>query len=532
MRQKRGRVLVDLETGGPMKIDPKDFFRETTLRICGSLEIEKALWQTLLYVNGFLPAYQMSLHVYDLEKGIVETVAHADLSGGRALSVKVKYSQRARKIAEKRSKKNVWIFEKMGDDEVVRPLAARFNALDLSGMRVSLSLEGRPLGILSVFNDGEGKLTQEHGRLLSMVNEPFAIALTNYLRYRELVRNKDRLADDNLYLRKEIQQISGEEVIGVDLGLKKVMEMAGQVAPLDSPVLLLGETGTGKEVIARTIHRLSPRQEGPFITVNCGAIPETLMDSELFGHEKGAFTGAVNEKRGRFERADGGTIFLDEIGELSPDAQVRLLRVLQEREIERVGGVETFPVDIRVIAATHRDLETMLGNNQFREDLYFRLRVFPIHIPPLRERREDIPGLVRHVVRKKAREMKLSTVPDLAPGALDGLTAYRWPGNVREMENAVERALILNRRGPLSFDDLEKSSYRNGQEGGAPVQDVWETLDRAMAAYMQKALELAGGKVEGKGGAAERLGIHPTTLRHRMKKRGVPMRLRSRFTSL
>ena len=217
----------------------------------------------------------------------------------------------------------------------------------------------------------------------------------------------------------------------------------------------MGETGVGKEVIANAIHNLSLRSNGPFIRVNCGAIPPTLMDSELFGHEKGAFTGALFQKRGRFERADGGTIFLDEIGELPLEAQVRLLRVLQEKEIERVGGTETIQVDIRVIAATHRNLDQMLAEGRFREDIYFRLRVFPIAIPPLRLRPEDIPVLVQHFIQKKCREMKTVKIPSLAPGALDRLMLYNWPGNVRELENAVERELIVNKGSLLSFDDLD-----------------------------------------------------------------------------
>ena len=242
-------------------------------------------------------------------------------------------------------------------------------------------------------------------------------------------------------------------MIGADFGLKRVMEMVQQVAALDSPVMLRGETGTGKEVIASVIHNLSSRRKGPFITVNCGAIPDSLMDSELFGHEKGAFTGALERTRGRFERAHGGTIFLDEIGELSPSAQMRLLRVLQDKKIERVGGSDSIDLDIRVIAATHRNLESLIQEGQFREDLYFRLQVFPIIIPPLRHRTMDIPALVKHVLTKKTRAMGFSKIPELWPGVLERLSGYHWPGNVRELENMVERALILNRRGPIALEE-------------------------------------------------------------------------------
>ena len=218
--------------------------------------------------------------------------------------------------------------------------------------------------------------------------------------------------------------------------------MVRLVASLNSPVLLLGETGVGKEVIANAIHYSSPRKDGPFIKVNCGAIPDTLIDSELFGHEEGAFTGATTKKRGRFERAHKGTILLDEIGELPPPAQIRLLRVIQNKEVERVGGTKPIPVDIRVIAATHRNLKEMVSKNEFREDLWFRLNVFPITIPPLRERKEDIHALVQHFAERKSKELKFHTVPTLATGAIDRLKSYHWPGNVRELENVVERALI------------------------------------------------------------------------------------------
>jgi len=338
------------------------------------------------------------------------------------------------------------------------------------------------------------------------------------------------LADDNRYLHRQMRQMTGDTIIGADFGLREVMEMVRQVAPLTSPVLLLGETGTGKEVIAGAIHTLSPRKDGPFITVNCGAIPENLIDSELFGHEKGAFTGAISRTRGRFERAHGGTIFLDEVGELQADAQVRLLRVLQEREIERVGGTEPIKVDIRVIAATNRDLEAMIRDGTFREDLYFRLAVFPIAIPPLRDRKGDIPLLVQHFAHKKSREMGLGDTPTLMPGTLDRLMAYYWPGNIRELENAVERALILSKGGILAFDDshaLLKPEHVYASGAGPRTHlDLQDTdsleLDRIVTRHIRHVLELTGGKVGGDEGAARLLQVNPSTLRKRMRKLGIP----------
>jgi transcriptional regulator with GAF, ATPase, and Fis domain len=291
------------------------------------------------------------------------------------------------------------------------------------------------------------------------------------------------------------------------------------VAPQNSPVLLLGETGTGKEVIANAIHVTSPRQSGPLVRVQCGAIPESLLASELFGHEPGAFTSAVGVRRGRFERAHGGTIFLDEIGELTLDAQVKLLRVLQDREIERLGGSQPIQVDVRVIAATHRDLPAMVREGRFREDLFFRLDVVPIRLPPLRERKEDIPALAHHFVARIARETGLASQPILAPGSLERLASYGWPGNVRELENVVERELILSRGEPLTFASLPQA--RPNAPERAPVEAPLP-LDEAMGAHILEVLERCGGRVQGPGGAAEILRVNPSTLRARMRRLGIP----------
>ena len=343
------------------------------------------------------------------------------------------------------------------------------------------------------------------------------------LRHQDVSRLKDMLADDNRYLLGELWSASGDEIIGSDFGLKAVMEMVRQVAPLNSPVLLLGETGTGKEVIANAIHYSSPRKDGPFIKVNCGAIPETLIDSELFGHEKGAFTGAVSQRRGRFERADKGTIFLDEIGELPLQAQVRLLHVIQKREIERVGGTNSIPVDVRIISATHRNLEEMIASGRFREDLWFRLNVFPIILPPLRQRKEDIPSLVSHFISRKSIELGVSTPPAVAPGALERLMNYNWPGNVRELENLVERELIRHRGGQLMFDSLLPAGQdtispdcREGSHIRTPLK-----LDEVISLHISNVLRITKGKVHGPGGAAELLGIKANTLRARMDKLGI-----------
>jgi transcriptional regulator with GAF, ATPase, and Fis domain len=508
-----------------MAKDEKEFFREATLRICGSLEIEKALWQSLLYIREFMPAGQMSFHVYHREAGIVETVAHATPEGGQAMAIRSPLSPRGRQQVEAQRSIRVRVIDRLGDDPVTSPVAGQLGALDLSGVVMDLILEKKMLGVFSVFNYGREKFNASHVRLLSLLNEPCAVALTNSLRYRELMALRDLLADDNRYLQEELHRLSGEDVVGADFGLKGVMELVRQVAPLDSPVLLLGETGTGKEVIAGAIHKSSPRKDGPFIKVNCGAIPETLIDSELFGYERGAFTGALSQRRGRIERAHGGTLFLDEIGDLPAEAQVRLLRVLQEKEIDRIGGSFPVKVDIRVIAATHRDLEEMMELRRFRHDLYFRLRVFPIVLPALRERKTDIPALVQHFILKKSREMKRAVVPSPTAEAIDRLMAYQWPGNVRELENAVERSLILNPGHRLYFKEIGSRLVRKSPESRhpeAPGSDEVLGLDEVMANHIRRVLTRCGGRVEGERGAARLLSLKSSTLRKRMTKLGVP----------
>ncbi|MBG0780125.1 sigma-54-dependent Fis family transcriptional regulator [Desulfotignum balticum] len=505
--------------------DEKEFFREATLRLCSSLDLERALHQCLLYVRRFMPAGQMGFQVYHPRTGTVEMVAHATPRSGRAVSIRIPLSRTGRRQVETRRLERIRVIERLGNDPVTGPVADRLKAWDLSAVVMDLVLEKTMLGIFSVFNDGHHSFTPSHVHLLSLLAKPCAIALTNSLRFRELKNLKELLADDNRYLQDELHKISGEKVVGASQGLKPVMEMVRQVAPLESPVLLLGETGTGKEVIANAIHNLSLRKDGPFIRVNCGAIPASLLDSELFGYEKGAFTGAVSRKRGRIERAQGGTLFLDEIGELPAEAQIRLLRVLQEKEIDRVGGSETIGVNIRVIAATHRNLEKMMADRQFRPDLFFRLQVFPIEIPPLRDRTPDIPDLVRHFIEKKSREMKRHQVPRVSSAVMDRLMAYQWPGNIRELENAVERSMILDRSGYLDFCEIGLSPAsipRPMVPEKADFTPTGRSLDQVMADHIQTVLHQCKGRVEGDKGAAKVLAMHPSTLRKRMKKLNIP----------
>ncbi len=393
---------------------------------------------------------------------------------------------------------------------------------DLSLLLIRLTTEGLRIGTVALIAEGRNRYSEEHLRLFSMLNDPFATAFSNSIKYQEIIRLKDLLADDNRYLQRELQRLSGDEIIGKDFGLKGVMEMVREISQLDSPALILGETGVGKEVIAHTIYKLSHRRNGPFIKINCGAIPPTLIDSELFGHEKGAFTGAIARNRGCFERADKGTIFFDEVAELPLNAQVRMLRVLQEQEIVRVGGSTPIQVNNRIIAASHQDLQGLIKKGRFREDLWFRLNVFPIQIPPLRERKEDIPAFVSYLIEKKSKEVRLPTPPTLDKGAMERLMVYSWPGNVRELENVIERALILSKGEPLTFQDVVCFNDNDEQFTPPPSNDKLLELNVVISRHIRHALKTSKGKINGPGGAAELLGINPGTLRHRMKTLGIP----------
>ncbi len=372
-----------------MGIDENDFFRRVTLHICSSLEIEIAMLRAMQFLKDFIPAEEIYMHLYESSLGAMRTIAGATVSEGRKMDRITPLPHAVREMVGGFS--GMKAINQPESEPGLQFMLGYYGRPDTSAL-VQLLEVGQKLGALVLLAEGRNRFSEEHARLFSLLKEPFAIALSNTLKHQEVLRLKDLLADDNRYLQRELRNFSGDEIVGADFGLKGVMTKTRQVASLNSPVLLLGETGVGKDVIANAIHYSSPWKDGPFVKVNCGAISETLLDSELFGHEKGAFTGALSQKRGRFERADQGTLFLDEIGELPPQAQVRMLRVLQYKEIERVGGTKPIPVNIRLIAATNRNLEEMVKAGRFREDLWFRLNVFPIHIPPLRERRYSRPS--------------------------------------------------------------------------------------------------------------------------------------------
>jgi transcriptional regulator with GAF, ATPase, and Fis domain len=407
-----------------------------------------------------------------------------------------------------------------------------------SALAGALRVAGKPVAVLLLFARAPHALERSHLALAQRVLEPLAVGYENDHRLHELARMREALEADRqaLLSRLERSDIS-DTVVGASAGLHSVMERVDQVARTDAPVLILGETGSGKEVIARAIHARSRRASGPVVRINCGAIPPELIDSELFGHERGSFTGAVGTRKGWFERADGGTLFLDEIGELPAAAQVRLLRVLQDGSLERVGGNVAITVDVRIVCATHRNLEVMVAEGRFREDLWYRISVFPIRLPPLRERQQDIPALAAHFARRAGQRLGgAALVPTERDIAL--LAGYAWPGNVRELAAVIERAAILGDGKRLEVGSALGTSDAGRRPQSTPPpgpstpaappaaaqslnKTTIDSLDRAMAAHIERALQATHGRIEGPFGAAKLLGINPHTLRARMRKLGV-----------
>jgi len=383
----------------------------------------------------------------------------------------------------------------------------------LSAIFVPLHGPDGPLGLLTMCSHKAKDFNEADRDLLAQIGTQISLVLENALAYGRLRASRDDLEEQRLYLESEIEsEYNFEDIVGKSAAIRKVLDQVAIVAPTSSTVLLHGETGTGKELVARAIHNLSPRRLRTFVRLNCAAIPSGLVESELFGHEKGAFTGALMQKRGRFELADHGTLFLDEIGDITMDLQPKLLRALQEQEFERLGSTKTTHVDVRLIAATHRDLEGMIRNNQFREDLFYRLRVFPIEIPPLRERREDIQLLVHFFVSRLSRRMQ-KRIRSVPKHAMEALINADWPGNIRELENFIERCVILTQGDELNVPhaELRKSEVRNVMSAGT-------TFEQAERQAILDALIGASGRIAGHGGAAERLGLKRTTLQNKMRR--------------
>ena len=411
-----------------------------------------------------------------------------------------------------------WVMNRLDAREVSPEMYAKASGEGMNSFcHVPLVSRDRSLGVLAVASREQNAFDREDVSFLSQVAQQVAIGVENALAYGEIADLKDKLAQEKLYLEEEIRgEMDFEGIVGQSSALRHVLNLVETVAPSDSTVLLLGETGTGKELIARAIHERSRRKERTFVKLNCAAIPTGLLESELFGHERGAFTGAIAQKIGRLELADQGSLFLDEVGDIPIEIQPKLLRALQEREFERLGSNRTKKVDVRLVAATNRDLEQMMENREFRSDLYYRLNVFPIRIPPLRERPEDIPLLVRYFTQKYGRLMN-KEIESIPAAAMRKLSSWHWPGNIRELENFIERSVILTHGTALQAPIAELSN--NGRT--TPVAGTREANERD---EMVRILKITNGRVAGPDGAAARMGLKRTTLIARMKKLGVDPR--------
>jgi formate hydrogenlyase transcriptional activator len=382
----------------------------------------------------------------------------------------------------------------------------------ISGCDLPLIGRSGVVGVLAALKRSESAFSQDDVRFLEQVAGQVAIAVENAVNYGTVIKDRDQETKQRLYLEEEIRA-EFREIVGESPALKTLLSLVSVVAPTDSSVLIQGETGTGKELVARAIHKLGGRSEKGFVKLNCAAIPLGLLESELFGHEKGAFTGAIAQKTGRFELADKGTLFLDEVGDIPLELQAKLLRVLQEQEFERLGSNRTHKVDVRLIAATHRDLPAMVKRGTFREDLYYRLKVFPIQVPALRQRTDDIPRLVRHFTSRYAQRMN-KRIDGIPPETMDALVRYQWPGNVRELQNFIERAVILSPQSILRAPTSELELFQPHKESNVPMNALAE-VERD---HILRALEASNWVIGGRSGAAERLGMKRTSLVYRMKK--------------
>jgi transcriptional regulator with GAF, ATPase, and Fis domain len=541
--------------------DDFDFFRQAVHAISSTLNLEQAMVSIFHFLKRHFPLEAVSMHSLSLRMSALHLLFLVIKGRFHYLDELIPLGEGAVNYLQN-LEREVRITSKPHSEQTE---VSKLHSLAISPylpqkdrayLVALLSTEQGPVGHLALIGSRPGCFNAEHERKLDILIPVLSLAMINLQSHREVTELKRRLEIANLGLAAEMRRLSETPMIGAKHGLRRVMDAVAQLAGRDVPVLILGETGTGKELIANAIHRVSSRHEAPYLKVNCGAIPDTLIDSELFGHEKGAFTGAVTGRPGRFEQAHGGTLFLDEVGDMPPHAQTRFLRVLQDGIIQRVGGSRVRSVDVRIIAATHRNLEAMVEAGSFREDLYYRLNVFPLPIPSLRERSQDIPSLIHYYVGRISRRLRLSQTPQLDAESLPKLLAYPWPGNVRELENLVERALILDPQGPLrlhthlppesgskaeepmveipqpylaapharkSPDNKDKSPARKFfSDPSGSSNDSLPTLDQLMTDHILQALRQCGGRIHGPKGAAEVLGVNPNTLRKRMDKLGIP----------
>ncbi len=532
----------------PSKDDYR-FFREAVQCVASSLDLPQAMLSVYQFLKHHFPVVALSFHRYESDLRALHLLFLVADGKFRYLNELIHMPEEARKL--------ILVWEKeCGVNYVAHTLSrpvtpligqaihAYLPNIDRATLIAMLGTHNNVIGHLNLFGDKPECFTAEDERKFGLLRPAFSLLMMNLLKHKEVVELQERLSEENRKLINEVRRLKDGGIVGVNGGLRPVMEMVRQLSGRDVPVFITGETGTGKELIADAIQRISTRNNAPYVKVNCGAIPDSLIDSELFGHEKGAFTGAVSSRPGRFELAHGGTLFLDEVGDMPLEAQRRLLRVLQNGIVERVGGSHSLRVNVRIIAATHKNIATMIRQGQFRSDLFYRLNVFPVHLPALRERTEDIPSLVQHFIRKKTRQLRLHRTPALDSASLPALMAYSWPGNIRELENLVERALITSAEGLIRLD-RHLPSDTNAQMAAQPFVDpvvgvkkpeaqnerppldfvaarektpTGGNLDDVVANHIRSILQRCHGKIHGPNGAAEKLGINPSTLRKRMDK--------------
>lgn len=531
------------------EIDDKTFYFEAIECLCCSLRVEIAVAKFYDYISRFLPLYSFSLLSAAPEQhhpsvpeqehpGQVIRVARATAAGVECPMHKVTLSPETRALADTLGLNRPGGFtDRLIMDEsdpclrYVRSLSPVY-APPLYFLR--LLKEDIVLG--SAHFVGTEPFTEQHIHRMRGLQGPLCIAMGNILQHRVLEEIRVNILDDNQRLRRQLEGLNTVDIIGAGQGLQKTMHKVRQAAAVDVPVLISGETGTGKELIAKALHECSARRNQPFVAVNCGALPPSLIDSELFGFTRGSFTGANAHHKGYFERASGGTLFLDEIGELPLEAQARLLRVLESHEIEKIGGSAPLKLDIRLLAATNRDLPAMVEAGNFRNDLYFRLRVVSIELPPLRQRRQDIPALVNFLLQRSAARFGVP-MPTLAEGELDALRRHTWPGNIRELQNVLEEALVCAEGKPLRLrlHTGGSSPASSGPEHGAPASEGrlpegqladiapqgFPTHDEILRDYFSRLLESTKGRISGPQGAAQKAGLLPGTFRFKCAKLGI-----------
>lgn len=510
-------------------IDENQFFRDATKTICSTLQIQTSLKKCVSYLKDFMPVSSMSIVLFSSNLDYLEIVAYADANVGEKLYRKIHIPKDLRHHLKDNIPNHSCTLFRRNHNDSISPLIEYIESQEKGYAKhneaivLTINVEKQALGNLTLQVEENKNFTEEHLNYVKLLHDPFAIAIANALKHRELEVFNETLFDNNVYLQNQL--FHKNQIIGHDFGLKYIMQSVYQVAKTNTPVLLLGETGVGKDVIANAIYSYSKRNGKPFIKVNCGSIPESLIDSELFGHEKGAFTGAIKQTKGFFERAHTGTIFLDEIGELPLNIQTKLLRVLQQKELTRVGGESPIKVDIRIIAATNRNLHHLVEEGGFRKDLFFRLNVFPIEIPPLRERKTDIPALVHHFIQLKKKELKTNKVFTITNEIMSALQNYSWPGNIRELENIIERSLITSKGNYLEIPyGLLNFKRERTSESTTSSQEIVQDLDSCIRKHIEKTLVLTKGKINGPNGAAELLNVHPNTLRNKMIKLSIPFK--------